>query len=199
MNNMKSSCLVFQYFDFFIYFILGTHWVYNIVHMLRNKTNTLYGTPEFLDLVPMDIINKRKSPRVFASHLPCKYLPEDLRLHKGKIIVTYRNPKDICVSMFTFFNSMGPKMNPYRGDWDGFVNLFLQGNGKNDVFCLLFYYFKGSMSDKKSIKSILFNTFLRLYNFGYFCNSFLFWFKMSFKFLCTLTSLRYFHFVEEIL
>ena len=72
-------------------------------------------------------INTLPSPRILKSHLTYNIIPksanEDSRC---KYIYIARNPKDVAVSCFKFFTNL----ERFKGPWEFFVKLFLEGNGK---------------------------------------------------------------------
>nr|XP_034328587.1 sulfotransferase 1E1 isoform X2 [Crassostrea gigas] len=85
----------------------GTHWVYEIVHMLHNKEAN-YATKSreavFLeglsDLGPLQSYNQ-----VVSTHLPFQWIPKQHLETGGKIIHVIRNPKDVAVSLYKFLVS----------------------------------------------------------------------------------------------
>ncbi|XP_041509528.1 amine sulfotransferase-like [Microtus oregoni] len=90
----------------------GTVWLYQILRLICyeghwNRTGdikTIIKTPFFEYMFyHLDII-KMPSPCIFTSHLPYYLVPQYLRKKKAKIFYIYRNPKDILVSYFYFFN-----------------------------------------------------------------------------------------------
>lgn len=85
----------------------GTHWVYEIAHMLLNK-KAHYATKSreavFLeglqDLGPLQSYNQ-----IVSTHLPFRWLPKQHLETGGKIIYVIRNPKDVAVSLYKFMDS----------------------------------------------------------------------------------------------
>ncbi|XP_066437265.1 amine sulfotransferase-like [Eleutherodactylus coqui] len=67
----------------------------------------------------------RPSPRLFTSHLPYYLMPKDLRFRMGKIIYVYRNPKDVLVSYYHFYN-LNPKFKSGI-NWEIFTERFISG------------------------------------------------------------------------
>jgi len=72
------------------------------------------------------VANDLKSPRVIKSHLPLELLPRNL-LDTAKVIYVCRNPKDTCISMFNHQCVMLNKMTQFKGDFDRFTELFMDG------------------------------------------------------------------------
>ncbi|XP_065205377.1 luciferin sulfotransferase-like [Planococcus citri] len=83
------------------------------------KMKFFKGAGEFDDL---DAINRAPSPRHIKSHLPLELLPKQLvGAVKPKIFYICRNPKDIAVSQFHFFQMLYR----FKGTFDDFAKLFL--------------------------------------------------------------------------
>ncbi|XP_069114457.1 sulfotransferase 1A1-like [Argopecten irradians] len=103
----------------------GTHWVWEITNMLttgKHEYLTLpkeaamleFNYPEELDFIP--------SRRALNTHLPLKMLPKQVKDKKLKIIFVQRNPKDVMVSAFHFFQKA--QMSPFEGTFEEFFTLF---------------------------------------------------------------------------
>ena len=78
--------------------------------LLTQKAQYSSVKPEesFLELyASLEIIDNLESPRLFMTHLPYRYLPEQLREGKGKIVYVQRNPKDLFVSFYNFKKGKG--------------------------------------------------------------------------------------------
>ncbi|XP_033740959.1 sulfotransferase 4A1-like [Pecten maximus] len=110
----------------------GTHWLYNTVMMLRSGSLKYQGTPVAMEFHDFDEIEKMRSPRTFASHLRFRFLPEQMKLGKGKIVTITRNPKDIVVSLYHMMQNMGDI--GYQGTFEGFLKRYVteecfMGNG----------------------------------------------------------------------
>ncbi|XP_067680766.1 sulfotransferase 1A1-like [Haliotis asinina] len=107
----------------------GTHWLWEIVTMLRagnSKYNkkakdiSMLGTPKSV------LVDELPSPRVLNSHLYFRHLPEKLVEKKIKTIFIMRNPKDVSVSFYNHLN--GVKMSfRFDGTYSEFLDLFLEG------------------------------------------------------------------------
>jgi len=74
----------------------------------------------------IEVASNLKSPRVIKSHLPLELLPQNL-LDTAKVIYVCRNPKDTCISMFNHQCVMLNKMTQFKGDFDRFTELFMDG------------------------------------------------------------------------
>ena len=72
-------------------------------------------------------INTLPSPRILKCHLTHNIIPKSANEDKKcKYIYVARNPKDVAVSFFHFLTDM----ERFKGPWEIFVKLFLEGNGK---------------------------------------------------------------------
>ncbi|CAH1791417.1 unnamed protein product, partial [Owenia fusiformis] len=54
-------------------------------------------------------LERMQSPRLLASHLPAKFMPDDVIKGKCKTILVIRNPKSVMVSLMFMLNGFGPK------------------------------------------------------------------------------------------
>ncbi|XP_046542804.1 sulfotransferase 6B1-like [Haliotis rubra] len=79
----------------------GTHWLWEIVTMLR-AGNSEYSKKAkgfaMLDPPHFERADKLPFPRVLNTHLYFRHLPEKLVEKKIKTILILRNPKDVSVS-----------------------------------------------------------------------------------------------------
>ena len=72
-------------------------------------------------------INTLRSPRILKSHLTYNIIPKSANeANKCKYIYVARNPKDVAVSFFKFETNL----ERFKGPWEVYVKLFLEGNGK---------------------------------------------------------------------
>ncbi|XP_033729939.1 sulfotransferase 4A1-like [Pecten maximus] len=110
----------------------GTHWLYNTVTMLRSGSLKYSGSPSMMEYDAFNDIEEMHSPRTFGSHLRFRFLPEQMKLGKGKVITITRNPKDILVSVYRMLQNMGDI--GYQGTFEGFLKIYVSeecfmGNG----------------------------------------------------------------------
>ncbi|CAF4739932.1 unnamed protein product [Rotaria sp. Silwood1] len=117
----------------------GTTWMKTIVYtLLTNGQPFDIDCKDFFERFPyleLDdekaIINMRR-PGALRSHLPMNRIPYN---SQAKYICVIRNPNDVCVSYYTFYNTWG---GVHRLNFDEFFELFIQGRLPfNDYFeCL---------------------------------------------------------------
>ena len=140
----------------------GTHWLTYIVYLLIRKkrisktfvSNHVYmfdlpqvetfplytkGKLTFKDLkVLKSTVEKYPDPRIFISHFPHVYLPQN---PKSKYLYIYRNPKDTVISGYQ--HSTNSKFAPYQGTFEEFFQMYIESNCFN--FCK---QFRGYMKHK---------------------------------------------------
>ena len=89
-----------------------------------------------LEIVDAESLEQMPSPRVINTHLPFSMLPvSEVKSKQLKIIHVYRNPKDVCVSMFHFMKECKilEKMNIQS--FPEFVEHFFFSDKRKCVFC----------------------------------------------------------------
>ena len=140
----------------------GTHWLAYIVYLLIHKEriskafmyNHVYmfdipqvetfppymeGKVTFKDLkVLKSTVEKFPDPRIFISHFPQEYLPQN---PKSKFLYIYRNPKDTVISAYRYCTNV--KFAPYQGTFEEFFQIYIESNCFN--FCK---QFRGYMKHK---------------------------------------------------
>ncbi|XP_076094498.1 sulfotransferase 1C2-like isoform X1 [Mytilus galloprovincialis] len=110
----------------------GTHWTHEILSMLLsgstqyNQYNTIENMIEAAST--LDKINSAPSRRLLVTHLPYKYLPEQLRNGTGKIVYVQRNPKDLHVSMYNHLKGKG--IMKEGTTWNEFIEQIFTGQLK---------------------------------------------------------------------
>ncbi|XP_013068532.2 sulfotransferase 1A1-like [Biomphalaria glabrata] len=119
----------------------GTTWLQEIVWLLMHEgdfegalaTPVYIRSPflEFKDLtlneIGLDLASTMPSPRVIKTHLPLKLAPREILVKKPKVIILFRNPKDVCVSYFNFYKCSSSFGN-FQGDWPEFLAMFCEGH-----------------------------------------------------------------------
>ncbi|XP_055998669.1 sulfotransferase 6B1-like isoform X2 [Ostrea edulis] len=88
----------------------GTHWVWEIIGMLlkgKAEYQPLAREHLFLDSVEPSSLDSLPSPRVFSTHLPFRWLPQEHFRSGRKAVNVIRNPKDTAVSLYCQLRSSG--------------------------------------------------------------------------------------------
>ncbi|XP_069122778.1 sulfotransferase 1C2-like isoform X2 [Argopecten irradians] len=129
----------------------GTHWVFNMVQMIRANNYDYSGTPVVMEFQPISEVESLTSPRMYLTHLGYHSIPMAARQGNIKIIQVLRNPKDTAVSYYEFFNSM--KNVAYEGTFDCFLKYFIS-NEFVAVGSSMFTYMKEWEEAKKDNKKL---------------------------------------------
>lgn len=112
----------------------GTHWVFNLVYLLKiNEPLDDVATvpPRLMELAPVDRWEMIAASPLRATHFKPDRLPSELLSKGGKVIVVCRNPKDSCVSMLHHISKMKSEMK--YGDkiaWKRFFDGWIKGERK---------------------------------------------------------------------
>ncbi|XP_060071066.1 sulfotransferase 1C3-like [Ylistrum balloti] len=101
----------------------GTHWVHNIINMLRTGSMKHQGGHELMEFHDIKRLDNMSHPRTIATHITYNILPSTIKCGVGKIVYVMRNPKDVFVSLKCFLGLL--KKNVYEGDTDGLLRIFL--------------------------------------------------------------------------
>ncbi|XP_021354166.1 sulfotransferase 1A3-like [Mizuhopecten yessoensis] len=101
----------------------GTHWVFNIIKMLRSNSTEYSGSPDMLEYADLAEIDLKDSPRTYHSHMTYPLIPGAAKDGRIKIVHVLRNPKDVVCSFYKYQKQLNNKL--YKGTFDGFVNFFL--------------------------------------------------------------------------
>ncbi|XP_075720364.1 amine sulfotransferase-like [Rhinoderma darwinii] len=140
----------------------GTIWTQHILSLIysegyRNGTEHI-ETSERVPWLEFQSLNKdanydpnnRPSPRLFASHLSYKFVPQDLKNRKAKILYVMRNPKDVIKSLY-HFEAMATYAET-SPDFEHFFQKFLDG----DVFAGRWFDHVRGWYTHKDLLNILF-------------------------------------------
>lgn len=122
-----------SYFIRVFIFILGTHWLSNIVNFLiRGQEVTKESTfaPTIVDISTQEVVDAVESPRVLSVHDIPECIPSDALTKIQKFILVFRNPKDTAVSMFHHFRRGMLDGGKLGLNWDSFIDNFMLGNSK---------------------------------------------------------------------
>ena len=96
-------------------------------------------TTTFLDFVKCEDLLQYASEQgrescTYVTHYLPPFVPEELFKKKVRIVHLYRNPKDIAVSYFSFIKKLRMFTSYKDAEWRHYLDLFLDGKGKNDYF-----------------------------------------------------------------
>ncbi|XP_026505404.1 sulfotransferase 6B1-like [Terrapene carolina triunguis] len=111
----------------------GTNWTQHILNDLinalpNNKEVSLLERIHVLEFEASEKFQKIKnapSPRLFSTHLHYDDIPKAVFENKVKVLVVFRNPKDVAVSYYHFYNK-NPGL-PNVSSWDEFFQKFMSG------------------------------------------------------------------------
>ncbi|XP_071093769.1 sulfotransferase 1C2-like isoform X3 [Haliotis cracherodii] len=107
----------------------GTHWLWEIVTMLRAGNSEYHNKPKEIAMLGMpkyERADELPSPRVLNSHLYLRHLPEKLVEKRIKTIFIMRNPKDVSVSYYHHVNGLKQSLG-FEGTYSEYLDLFLVG------------------------------------------------------------------------
>ncbi|XP_074651382.1 sulfotransferase 1C2-like [Tubulanus polymorphus] len=119
----------------------GTTWLQEVVWLIMNdgdiagaKQKQVYFRSPFIEFkdeilneIGLDLAAQTPRPRVMKTHLPVRLAPTQLWTEKAKMLVLFRNPKDVCVSYYHFYKSSSSFGN-YKGSWEEFLEMFKSGH-----------------------------------------------------------------------
>nr|P52842.2 RecName: Full=Sulfotransferase 2A1; Short=ST2A1; AltName: Full=Bile salt sulfotransferase; AltName: Full=Hydroxysteroid sulfotransferase; Short=HST [Macaca fascicularis]BAA12823.1 hydroxysteroid sulfotransferase subunit [Macaca fascicularis] len=112
----------------------GTNWLIEILCLIHSN-----GDPKWIQSVPIwerspwvetemgyKLLSEEEGPRLFSSHLPIQLFPKSFFSSKAKVIYLMRNPRDVFVSGYFFWNSVKFVKKPKS--WQQYFEWFCQGN-----------------------------------------------------------------------
>ncbi|ESP02864.1 hypothetical protein LOTGIDRAFT_156815 [Lottia gigantea] len=105
----------------------GTHWLWEVLNMLRNKTTEYkkdVKEKQMIEFLQKGDLDKEPSPRVLNTHLYPSLLPKQLLEKKTKLVYLIWNPKDTAVSLYFHFYGL-QSMTSYTGDVHDFLDMYL--------------------------------------------------------------------------
>lgn len=116
----------------------GTTWMSEILDLILNSGDTkktargaIYDRVPFLEFaVPnvgkgTEILNSMETRRVIKSHLPMELVPQSFWEKNCKVIYVARNPKDVLVSYYHFYQMA--IVHPDPGTFEEFFQGFMDG------------------------------------------------------------------------
>ena len=111
----------------------GTTWIEEIVWLIKNDLNFELSKKRFhmerVRYIDSGVsrleLSEIPNPRVFKSHLPLQFLPDNIE-NKAKIVYAMRNPKDCVVSTYNHVTSF-KRDEHFSGSLQDLVDLFLEG------------------------------------------------------------------------
>ncbi|XP_003799611.1 bile salt sulfotransferase-like [Otolemur garnettii] len=97
----------------------GTHWLIEILCLIQSKGDTkwvqsvpTWERSPWIELESGFALANKEGPRLLTSHLPIQLFPKSFFSSKAKVIYLIRNPKDIIVSSYFFWNSVNLAKKP---------------------------------------------------------------------------------------
>ncbi|XP_060080389.1 sulfotransferase 1C4-like [Ylistrum balloti] len=119
----------------------GTTWMQEILWLIMNegdfegahKKPVYFRSPflefkdDILNEVGLELAEPMPSPRVMKTHLQPSMIPRDIAQTNCKMILVFRNPKDLCVSYYHFYKSSSSVGN-FKGTWTEFLEMFKAGH-----------------------------------------------------------------------
>ncbi|XP_021347139.1 sulfotransferase 1C3-like [Mizuhopecten yessoensis] len=101
----------------------GTHWVYNMILMLRYKSLEYHGSPFLLEFDDLSLMSELNSKRTYGTHLSYPFIPEEVKKGQAKVVKVSRNPKDVVCSLYEYQKKIDNQL--YKGDFNGLLKCFL--------------------------------------------------------------------------
>ena len=96
-----------------------------------------------------DMLKAETNNRVIATHMPPPLLPRDI--FKGRVIYVYRNPKDVCCSLYC--HNQNQITWPFDIPFEQWVEVFMRGE---TTFGPFHKHLKAALEMKKEGKPVLF-------------------------------------------
>ncbi|NXH11323.1 ST1D1 Sulfotransferase, partial [Bucco capensis] len=116
----------------------GTTWLSEILDMIyqdgdqeKCQRDAIYNRVPFLELKApgefcgVELLEKSPSPRLVKTHLPVHLLPTSFQKKNCKVIYMARNPKDVVISYYYFYQMA--KLHPDPGTLSEFLEDFMAG------------------------------------------------------------------------
>ncbi|XP_056666986.1 sulfotransferase 2A1-like isoform X3 [Monodelphis domestica] len=111
----------------------GTHWMQQILSLMLNKEDlqnqnnipTFIRVPWIENFIFQKEWTKIPEPRLLTTHLPANFFIKNLKNSKVRVVFLVRNPKDVLVSFYHFYNFS--KFLPDFNSFDDFFHQFIEG------------------------------------------------------------------------
>ena len=85
------------------FYIRGTHWTSEIIHMLLHGKIEYNTEPQINSMLPFQTperMDQLPSPRIINSHMYFRHLPRDILNKRNKIMFVNRSPQDVAISYY---------------------------------------------------------------------------------------------------
>ena len=117
----------------------GMKWTQELVWIIKNNLDFSYSRLKnhinsivFLEKNTAKL-NDCESPRTLTTHLPLKFLPDEIE-KTAKIIYILKNPKDMLVSTYNHVTSDEVDKDKFLGSFEEMTDLFLEGKWWNGAW-----------------------------------------------------------------
>ncbi|CAH1793022.1 unnamed protein product [Owenia fusiformis] len=156
----------------------GTHWVAELVDIVRNEGNTealsslIHSRAHFLELsdkVTNGEINvfedesdgsrfielgNKPSPRLLVSHLPADFMPSDITGGHTKVVLVLRNLKSVIVSYHFMLESFGDVFNE-PSTIDKVMKSMMRDDGEQTILGTWYNHIKSWLDIREKLKDKL--------------------------------------------
>ena len=109
----------------------GCHWLWEQIRMIllgTTKLDSMEKQAGMLERNTVAQLDQLASPRIFNNHLLFHQLPEEARTKRTKLVLIYRNPKAVAVSLYHLHK--GAPWWEYNGHFFNWLSLFYDGKGE---------------------------------------------------------------------
>ncbi|KAK7095855.1 sulfotransferase 1A1-like [Littorina saxatilis] len=107
----------------------GTHWLWEVAMMLRQGKAETIPFKKSLQMVEFNSIANMAEyppPRVFNTHVLYEDLPSEAHARRSRLVLVYRNPKDVAVSLYNHHRKLS-QYYEYEGTFADWLEMFLDG------------------------------------------------------------------------
>ena len=115
--------------------ISGTTWLQEIIYLIQTKGDIVAARskPCYIRCPLLEdaraqkkIIPQMPLPRLMKTHISFHLMPPGIHSHNIKMVYILRNPKDVAVSYFHFYQSL-TELGSFAQPWEEFLAMFLEG------------------------------------------------------------------------